>query len=184
MSDSYPDDLPVYCLLLSGLLLFLTVLYPAMTVSQAPQSPLPPELDNSVIVFGVIAFVLVPIIVLICCCRCIYNSLTISHTELYIEKWKRIDELARIEESRPLAIIYANSLLDHVLKASNYSGETMRQRLASAKDVFKNAENVQWANELRNKIAHEIDMQTLLKEDLNNALQYFRQALTDLHALK
>ena len=184
MSDSYPNDLPVYCLVLSGLLLFLTILYPAMTVSQAPQSPLPSDLNTSVIVFGVIAFVFVPIIVLIYCCRCIYNSLTTSRTELYIEKWKRIDELASIEESRPLAIIYANSLLDHVLKTSNYSGETMRQRLASAKDVFKNAQHVQWANELRNKIAHEIDMQTLLKDDVNNALLYFRQALADLHALK
>jgi hypothetical protein len=123
------------------------------------------------------------IIIFTWCQRFVKDLLSPLNRRLYSEKWNRIQQLSHIEESRPLAIIYANSLLDHALKTLQYSGQTMSQRLASAKLIFTNEKQVSDVNQLRNQIAHDINMKTLSENETKKALQSLRQALVDLGAL-
>jgi uncharacterized membrane protein YcaP (DUF421 family) len=109
--------------------------------------------------------------------------LFLKQTQFYSTKWDRVKQLSNIEESRPLAIIYANNLLDDALKKLKYSGEVMKQRLKSAEHVFRNKKRVWKAYQLRNKIAHGINMELLPVKTMKHALQSVRQALVDLDVL-
>jgi hypothetical protein len=80
-----------------------------------------------------------------------------------------------------LAIFEADKLLDHALKNRGYPGETMGERLKSARSSFMNNDAVWQAHKLRNRLAHEQNVQ-LNGFSTDQALRGFRAALKDLGA--
>jgi len=81
-----------------------------------------------------------------------------------------------------LAIFEADKLLDHALKGRGFSGETMGDRLKSARGAFMNNDAVWGAHKLRNRLAHEQNV-SLSGVSVDHALRGFRAALKDLGAL-
>ena len=86
------------------------------------------------------------------------------------------------EHSCHMAILNADKLLDKALKESGYKGETMGERMKSAKDTWSNANNVWLAHKLRNRIAHEPNVRVTYN-DARRMLSLFKQALKDLKAI-
>jgi hypothetical protein len=102
----------------------------------------------------------------------------------YFEKqWKNIEAFkANGGAGLQLAIMEADKLLDHALKNRGYSGQTMGDRLKAARGSFMNNDAVWQAHKLRNRLAHEQDVQ-LNGMMADQALRGFRAALKDLGAL-
>jgi len=81
-----------------------------------------------------------------------------------------------------MAVLSADKLLDQAMRDLNIPGETMGDRLKSANNRFSSVDDVWSAHKLRNRIAHESDV------DLNlvgtkKALSSFKKALKDLGAI-
>ena len=81
-----------------------------------------------------------------------------------------------------LAIFEADKLLDHALKGRGYGGETMGDRLKAARGAFMSNNAVWDAHKLRNRLAHEQNVQ-LNSVVVDRALHGFKAALKDLGAL-
>ena len=81
-----------------------------------------------------------------------------------------------------LAIFEADKLLDHALKGRGFRGETMGERLKGANRAFMNTNAVWDAHKLRNRLAHEQNVQ-LSTGAADRALASFKAALKDLGAL-
>lgn len=105
-------------------------------------------------------------------------------TEKYRSKWLAIEQqLQRDNDSSyQLAILNADKLLDHALKERGFSGNTMGERMKSAKSVWSNTKNVWTAHKIRNQIAHEAEVK-LSYDATRRALAAFKQALKDLGAI-
>lgn len=98
-------------------------------------------------------------------------------------KWLRIENsLSENESSRHLSILNADKLLDDALKARGYKGDTMGERLKSARPKLSNNNAVWAAHKLRNQIAHESDV-FIKPETARHALAAFKVALKDVGAL-
>jgi hypothetical protein len=76
----------------------------------------------------------------------------------------------------------ADKLLDHVLKAHGFRGQTMGERLKSARSKLRDNNAVWQAHILRNKAVHEAKF-VLTSSDVSRALDGFKKALRDLGAL-
>lgn len=102
----------------------------------------------------------------------------------YRVKWLAIErQLKKDEESSyQLAVLNADKLLDHALKEKGIKGETMGDRLKSAKNLFTNRNNVWSAHKLRNRIAHESDAKVTY-DAARHALGDFKRALKDVGAI-
>ncbi len=102
--------------------------------------------------------------------------------EQFRSKWLTIEgSLSDDPNTHQLAVLNADKLLDSALKARGFKGETMGERLKSARAAFKNNNAVWAAHKLRNQIAHEevvVKKQTILQ-----ALSAFKRALKDIGAL-
>lgn len=99
------------------------------------------------------------------------------------QRWQRIRHLESQGESGwQLAIMEADKLLDQALRQSGYGGETMGERLKSAQRTFRSADNIWKAHKLRNRLAHEQDVQ-LNSLFVGQALHNFEVGLRDLGAL-
>lgn len=83
------------------------------------------------------------------------------------------------------AVSEADKLFDHVLRESGYRGNTMADRLRSAKGSFSNYQTYDalWqAHKLRNALAHEVGFD-LVKSHADEALYNFERGLKELDAL-
>ena len=102
----------------------------------------------------------------------------------YRQSWLMIEgQLTKDNESSyHLAILNADKLLDQALKQRAFKGETMGERMKSAKDTWKNANAVWSAHKIRNRIAHEPDVKISYNQT-RQALVDFKQALKDLGAI-
>ena len=98
-------------------------------------------------------------------------------------RWVEIEQLCAKNDTWPLAIINADTLLDEVLKQRRCKGKTMGERLVAAQHDLKSNDTVWFGHKLRNKIVHE-EMSRLYRKDVQAALRGFRDALKDLGALK
>jgi hypothetical protein len=81
-----------------------------------------------------------------------------------------------------LAVLEADKLLDHALKHRGYAGQTMGDRLKSARGSFMNNDAVWQAHKLRNRLAHEQNV-SLNSLTVDQALRGLKAALKDLGAL-
>lgn len=129
----------------------------------------------------IVAFVLIILVV----CKAISSCTdrTPQNLSVYEKKWNRIEKLATRSDTRALAVIYACSLLDHALTSKGYSGETTSERISSAANVFLHNNQVWKIQRLRNRLAHQIEMEPLSQYDTKEALGVVRQALFDLTVL-
>ncbi len=98
------------------------------------------------------------------------------------ESWKKIVIRAKEESGYEISIINADKLLDAALKKRRYKGDTMGERLISAKDVLTKRQQVWNAHKLRNRIVHDENIR-LDKRKVYEALSGFESALKDLGAL-
>lgn len=82
------------------------------------------------------------------------------------------------------AVTEADKLLDHVLRQQGFAGETMGERLKSAKSRFSDYADYDatWrAHKLRNALAHEVGFD-LVPSQAKEALADFHRALSKLGA--
>ncbi|NLA42822.1 hypothetical protein GX865_01515 [Candidatus Saccharibacteria bacterium] len=102
----------------------------------------------------------------------------------YRTKWLKVESsLKKTEESSyHLAILNADKLLDAALKELGYRGQTMGDRMKSAKVAFSNNNSLWSAHKLRNRIAHETDVK-IGYTATRRALASFKQGLKDLGAI-
>lgn len=117
----------------------------------------------------------------------VWNVVNISspvNRNPYSTKWPEIENLSNTYNSCPLAVIYANNLLEQALKERGYKQEKIAQKISSVTGIFTKKKQIWKAIELRNKIAHSIDMKSFTKEAMQEALQSYRQALVDIRVLQ
>lgn len=101
-------------------------------------------------------------------------------------KWEEINQM--INTGGPAnfrqSIVEADKLVDYVLK-SKVPGETMGERLKSAKKIFTPTvyDNLWKAHKVRNKVVHEADSETL-SFDAKTAIKNFEKALKELKIIK
>jgi hypothetical protein len=102
----------------------------------------------------------------------------------YRMKWMTIEQqLSRDDASRcAMAVLNADKLLDQALRERGVKGQTMGERMKTAKDTWSNANAVWGAHKLRNQIAHETDAHVTY-DDARRALGGFKQALKDVGAI-
>ncbi len=83
------------------------------------------------------------------------------------------------------AVVAADKLLDHVLKQKGYAGDTMGERLKSARDDVSPAiyHNVWQAHKLRNQLVHEVATE-VLSFQAKEAIQSYAAMLQELGAMR
>ncbi len=104
-------------------------------------------------------------------------------TSYYKRRWSHVKSTLKDGDSgKRLAIIDADKLLDHALKARKMSGSSMGERLRSAEPILgKNYQDVWDAHKLRNRLVHE---EVKLKgNEVRFAMNTFERALKNVGAL-
>lgn len=94
-------------------------------------------------------------------------------------KWDEINAGLSSPSGIKNGLIEADKILDYVLRAKGYNGETMIDRMRLAQDKFSNKEAVWQAHKLRNQTAHEID-KDLVVSQVKKAINDLGQAIRDL----
>lgn len=97
-------------------------------------------------------------------------------------RWNEVCDIMKVkkEMNYKLAVIEADKLLDHILKAMNFQGDTMGDRLKMAIYRFPKLRRVIWAHRVRNQIVHEVNyslrygVAKLLLKLYKRALKYLR----------
>lgn len=103
--------------------------------------------------------------------------------QLVQKRWDKVRQMAdEAGHARSSAIVEADKLLDYVLKARGYEGETMGERLKSAGRDLSFVDDVWEAHKLRNKLVHETEYEAD-RRLIDRSIKQFRQALKDLGAL-
>lgn len=102
---------------------------------------------------------------------------------LYQREWLKIDQSVSDEQNTmQFAILQADKLLDRALRERGFAGQTMGERMKSAQTQLSNPNSAWAAHKLRNRIAHEDNIQ-LSRKLTSQALNSFKKALLDLGAL-
>lgn len=83
------------------------------------------------------------------------------------------------------AVMSADKLVDHVLRQKGYPGDTMGERIKSAREDMspRNYDGLWQAHKLRNTLAHEVTSE-VMSYQAKEALEQFSAALRDLGALR
>lgn len=103
--------------------------------------------------------------------------------DYYQRQWQRIMQLQQGSEVEwHVAVMEADKLLDHALKARGFRGQTMGERLKSARNNLHDNNGVWQAHKLRNRLAHESDVR-LNPGQVNAALNGLKSGLRDVGAL-
>ena len=79
-----------------------------------------------------------------------------------------------------LALIEADKLLDTVLRAMYMPGETLADRLKSARYKYPNINKVWWAHKLRNQLVHDTTFE-ITSGQVRSALNDYKNALKTLN---
>ena len=135
------------------------------------------------VIFFAIAILIVAVLLFVAI------SLTKPHApqlnkEKYQHNWLKIFNSVKKDEpaSWHLAIINADKLVDAAMRELLINGQTMGERLKSAKDKFSSPNSIWHAHKLRNVIAHESNAE-INYDQTRRALNSFKQALKDLGAI-
>lgn len=110
-----------------------------------------------------------------------------KHTSLdrdyYQRQWAIIGrQISGNQAELHQAVLEADKLLDRALKERGLKGQTMGDRLKSAKTMLSNNNAVWQAHKMRNRLAHETGVR-LTQGEVRGALSGFKSGLTDLGAL-
>jgi hypothetical protein len=104
--------------------------------------------------------------------------------EAYRSRWLEIEKRLQRDQTATyhLCVMNADTLLAKALQDRGVKGETMAERLKQYQGSWTNTEAVWGAHKLRNRIAHETDVQVSYDET-RRALGAFKQALKDVGAI-
>lgn len=99
-------------------------------------------------------------------------------------RWQEIERLSTDngEMSLKMAVLEADKLLDHALKAMAMPGKTLGERLKFAAYKYPKIKKVWWAHRLRNQLAHESSFY-LDPRMARRAIREFKKALQMLNLL-
>ena len=102
-------------------------------------------------------------------------------------KWQEIETTSNLggPSNYKASIMEADKLVDYVLKAKGFRGETFGERLKNAQKKFPNYNdynNLWFSHKVRNNIAHEAT-HDLNSTEAKRAIEYFKKALKELGAL-
>ncbi len=100
------------------------------------------------------------------------------------KKWDRV--LVHMASNNPsdwkLAILEADIMLEELLDASGYKGETMSDKLKSVeKSDFETIEAAWEAHKIRNTIAHEGSDFTLTRQEADRVINLYRIVFEEFH---
>lgn len=101
-------------------------------------------------------------------------------------KWKYILKLIEgaTESEWRMAIIEADAMLEEVMFEKGYSGETLGDKLKSARgDAFSTLDNAWNAHEVRNKIAHEGSEFTVTQMEARRIIRLYETVFEELGAI-
>lgn len=104
--------------------------------------------------------------------------------EKYRSRWLSIENQLDRNNTAHVAMIVleADKLLGQALRDRGVKGETMGERMKTAKDTWSNPNALWTAHKLRNQIAHEPGI-VVSYDDARRALGAFKQALKDMGAI-
>ena len=139
---------------------------------------------DSTAIFGFLVGVLIVALLLVGVIVLTKKGAAPLDVDKYRMRWLTIEkQLVRAEPSSfSLCVLNADKLLDQALREKAVKGETMGERMKTAKDTWSSANGVWTAHKLRNQIAHEPDVQVSY-EQARQALAAFKQALKDVGAI-
>ncbi|MDR1970206.1 MAG: hypothetical protein LBQ11_02590 [Candidatus Nomurabacteria bacterium] len=102
----------------------------------------------------------------------------------YRVRWLEIENGLEIKNvaNYQFAVLAADKLLDQALRDLDLEGDTIDDRLKNAKNKFSNLNTVRAARKIRNRIAHEADVNLDLTST-KQALAAFKKALKELGAI-
>lgn len=102
----------------------------------------------------------------------------------YRRKWLEIERQLEKDDQRScqFAVIEADKLLDGALKDNGIRGDTMGERMKTARDKWSSRDAVWQAHKLRNKIVHETDV-NVSYDAARRALAGFKRGLKDMGAI-
>lgn len=115
--------------------------------------------------------------------RNIFRRKKTLNVQEFTQKWQALQKHCVTRKTWPLAIAEGDKLLCEALKKSRFKGKTDGARLVAAQRILTNNEGVWFGHKFRKQI-DELDVRTLKKQDIMDALTGFRQALRDLGALE
>lgn len=106
------------------------------------------------------------------------------NVERYRKEWLTLErQLVKGQESSyQMVIVNADKLLDRALKQRGFKGETMGERMKSAKDIWSNANNIWTVHKLRNQIVHEHSVKVGY-DMARRTLAVYKQAMKDVGAI-
>ncbi len=97
------------------------------------------------------------------------------------QHWEVVSLYSQTPNTFAVAISEADKLLDNALKAANFAGTTMGERLKASQHIFDPyLYNMIWeAHKLRNRLAHEVGT-SVNGQEVQQALHAFEQGLVRL----
>lgn len=128
-----------------------------------------------VLIFGVIILVLI---------LARGKTSSVLNVDKFRSSWLAIEQ--QVARSNPagfqMAVFNADKLVDLALKQRGFKGATMGERMKSAQTSWSDANAVWSAHKVRNRIAHESDV-NLSYDETRRALAGFKKGLKDLGAI-
>jgi predicted CopG family antitoxin len=103
-----------------------------------------------------------------------------------LKAWAQIEKRIKIkgEAEAKLAIIECDRILDEVLKAAGYKGETMAERLEQVTSAqLANIEKIWKAHKIRNRIVHEEGFSMSL-EEVEGIVREYKKAFQEFGLLR
>lgn len=99
-------------------------------------------------------------------------------------RWQEIESMLGkgSEMTDKVAILEADKLLDHALKAMAMPGTTLGERLKVATYKFPKLQRVWWSHKLRNQLVHEASF-SVSHRSAKSAVDGFKNALKELGVL-
>lgn len=139
--------------------------------------------SGSDMIYGLISVAIIGIILVLILTFTKKGS-PVLDTNKYRLKWMAIEKQLTADDaaSHQLVVLNADKLLDQALKERGLKGDTMGERMKNAQSLWTQANAVWGAHKLRNRIAHESDVQVAYS-DARSALASFKQALKDVGAI-
>lgn len=102
--------------------------------------------------------------------------------EHFKNEWQDVVVMSKDEKTITMSVVQADKLLDEALKCYGYAGNTMAERLVSAKKKLTDRDGVWQAHKMRNMIVHE-PKYTAPKKIIVPILRAYSRALKDLGAI-
>lgn len=135
------------------------------------------------LVFFVVAVILVGLLIFISICINRHSKKTLNVEYYRTQVLKNENQLKRDEPtSYQMSVLNSDKLVEQAMRDYGMSGQTMGEKLKNSPKTFSDINGLWNAHKLRNKIAHEPNV-NIKYDEAKFALAQFRKALKDLGAI-